>query len=82
MNVQLQREPASRPGEPTESPPGSPGKIRVLMERAARREALFHPHDNLKRQFPERTEEEEVFDDVEVMEVVEELEECDADLVS
>jgi hypothetical protein len=43
------REPVSRPGEPTSAPPGSPRKIRVLMERAARREPLFHPLDGLKR---------------------------------
>jgi hypothetical protein len=47
-----QREPVSRPGEPTSAPPGSARKIRVLMERAARREALFHPDDNLKRVHP------------------------------
>ena len=39
------REPLSRPGEPTNAPPGSPRKIRILMERAARREPLFHPLD-------------------------------------
>jgi hypothetical protein len=43
------REPLSRPGEPTSAPPGSPRKIRILMERAARREALFHPLDGIKR---------------------------------
>jgi hypothetical protein len=52
MNEKLQREPASRPGEPTTAAPGSATKIRVLMERAARREALFHPDDNLKRSLP------------------------------
>ncbi len=50
MNTSLPREPVSRPGEPTDAPPGSSRKIRVLMERAARREPLFHPSDNLKRQ--------------------------------
>jgi hypothetical protein len=39
------REPISRQGEPTPASPGSPRKIRVLMERAARREPLFHPLD-------------------------------------
>jgi hypothetical protein len=52
MNEKLHREPASRPGEPTTAAPGSATKIRVLMERAARREALFHPQDNLKRILP------------------------------
>lgn len=46
------RVPESIPGQPTDAPPGSPRKVRVLMERAARREALFHPGDNLKRIFP------------------------------
>lgn len=41
----------SRPGEPTNAAPGSPRKIRILMERAARREALFHPHDGMRRNF-------------------------------
>jgi hypothetical protein len=35
-------------GEPTDAPPGSEEKIRVLIERAARREPLFHPNDGLK----------------------------------
>ena len=52
MNEKLQREPVSRPGEPTSAPPGSATKIRVLMERAGRKEALFHPQDNLKRVLP------------------------------
>jgi hypothetical protein len=50
MNSSLPRDPLSRPGEPTDAPPGSVRKIRVLTERASRREALFHPQDNLKRQ--------------------------------
>lgn len=54
MNNKVLREPASRPGEPTDAPPGSPRKIRVLTERASRREALFHPKDNLKRRLPDR----------------------------
>lgn len=49
MDEKQPREPASRPGEPTSAPPGSSRKIRVLMERAMRREALFHPGDNKKR---------------------------------
>jgi hypothetical protein len=52
MNEKLHREPASRPGEPTTAAPGSATKIRVLTERASRREALFHPQDNLKRILP------------------------------
>jgi hypothetical protein len=52
MNNKLPRESISRPGEPTDAAPGSPRKIRVLTERAARREALFHPQDNLKRRLP------------------------------
>jgi hypothetical protein len=52
MSEKLQREPVSQPGEPTSAPPGSAIKIRVLTERAARREALFHPQDNLKRLLP------------------------------
>jgi hypothetical protein len=49
------REPLSRPGEPTNAPPGSPRKIRILMERAARREPLFHPQDGRvgRRKLPE-----------------------------
>jgi hypothetical protein len=50
MNTSLPRDPLSRPGEPTDAAPGSAAKIRVLTERASRREALFHPQDNLKRQ--------------------------------
>lgn len=33
------------PGTPTAAPPGSPEKIEVLMERAARGSELWHPHD-------------------------------------
>ena len=54
MDEKLTREPASRPGEPTSAPPGSSRKIRVLMERAARKEPLFHPRDNRKRRPPRR----------------------------
>src|SRR5687767_12671696 len=41
--------PASLPGEPTEALPGSEKKIRIMTERAARREQLFHPLDGLIR---------------------------------
>ena len=37
----------SRPGEPTEAAPGSEEKVRIMIERAARRESLFHPLDGL-----------------------------------
>src|SRR5262249_36737426 len=57
MNTNLSRDPLSRPGEPTDAPPGSLRKIRVLTERASRREALFHPQDNLKRRLPMPTAE-------------------------
>jgi hypothetical protein len=49
MEEKTQREPVSRPGEPTSAAPGSARKIRVLMERAARKEALFHPLDGIRR---------------------------------
>src|SRR5262245_29586055 len=60
MNNKLQREPLSRPGEPTDAPPGSARKIRILTERASRREALFHPKDNLKRLLPSAPPEQEL----------------------
>lgn len=59
MNTTLHREPLSRLGEPTEASPGSPSKIRVLTERAARRESLFLAGDNLLRQHPMPQEEPE-----------------------
>ena len=37
--------PGALPGEPVDATPGSPEKIRILTERAARREQLFHPED-------------------------------------
>ena len=40
--------PVSLPGEPTDAAPGSEEKIRVLTERASRREQLFHPLDGIK----------------------------------
>lgn len=36
------------PGEPTDAPPGSERKIRIMIERAARREPLFHPLDGCR----------------------------------
>jgi hypothetical protein len=35
------------PGEPTTAGPGTEHKIEVMIERAARREPLFHPLDGL-----------------------------------
>jgi hypothetical protein len=35
------------PGEPTPAGPGSERKILVMIERALRREPLFHPMDGL-----------------------------------
>ena len=71
MNTKLPREPISRPGEPTDAAPGSARKIRVLMERAGRREALFHPQDNLKRRLSLPTELAEVLAESEVEEALE-----------
>jgi hypothetical protein len=42
-------EPECAPGEPTDAAPGSERKIRILVERAARHEPLFHPLDGLRR---------------------------------
>ena len=39
------RRAGSLPHEPTDAPPGSEQKIRIMIERAARREQLFHPLD-------------------------------------
>ncbi|HEV3143522.1 MAG TPA: hypothetical protein VGZ47_06505 [Gemmataceae bacterium] len=36
---------APLPDAPTDAPPGSEEKIRVLMERAANKQALWHPGD-------------------------------------
>jgi hypothetical protein len=87
MNEQLRHEPISRPGEPTSAPPGSPTKIEVLTERAARREALFHPGDNLKRVLPIREREEEelgpldqILPDAEIDDEEEEEEDLEAEL--
>lgn len=41
--------PAVLPGEPTDALPGSEKKIRVMIERADRREQLFHPEDGIRR---------------------------------
>jgi hypothetical protein len=37
--------PAPLPTEPTRHPPGSPGKLAVMAERARRKQSLFHPDD-------------------------------------
>jgi hypothetical protein len=39
--------PSPRPGEPTPATPGSERKIRAMIERALRRESLFHPRDGI-----------------------------------
>lgn len=41
----LSESPRPGPGEAINAPPGSELKIRVMIERAARREPLFHPLD-------------------------------------
>lgn len=38
---------ARLPGFPTDAAPGSEAKVAVLEERAARREALWHPMDKI-----------------------------------
>ena len=38
--------PVVLPAEPTAAPTGTEAKLRVMRERAARRECLFHPADN------------------------------------
>ena len=42
-------EPLAPAGEPTDALPGSEVKIRIMIERAARGEPLFHPQDGLKK---------------------------------
>jgi hypothetical protein len=37
------------PAEPTDAQPGSERKIRVMEQRAARGESIFHPDDNVCR---------------------------------
>ena len=39
----------SRPGEATNAAPGSERKIRIMTERASRREPLFNPQDGYKK---------------------------------
>jgi hypothetical protein len=41
--------PGRLPEQPTEALPGTEQKIRVMIERASRREQLFHPLDGAKR---------------------------------
>ncbi len=38
---------APLPDEPTDASPGSDAKIMILMKRAAKRQALFHPQDSI-----------------------------------
>jgi hypothetical protein len=81
MSNKLPREPISRPGEPTDAAPGSARKIRVLTERATRREPLFHPLDNLKRRLPLPAETEPELPPPEILDDVLEMEEAlEADL--
>lgn len=80
MNNKLQRDPLSRQGEPTDAPPGSARKIRVLTERAMRRESLFHPKDNLKRLLPSSPPESDPGPEEEAeLELIEEADEDDGD---
>jgi hypothetical protein len=39
--------PLSVPGQPTDASPGSEQKVRIMIERASRREPLFHPRDGI-----------------------------------
>lgn len=41
--------PAPGPDAPTDAPAGTEAKLRVLAERAARRQSLFHDGDSLRR---------------------------------
>jgi hypothetical protein len=45
MRVLFLRKAGALPAEPTEALPGSEQKIQIMMERAQRREQLFHPND-------------------------------------
>jgi hypothetical protein len=46
----LSRKRLAVPAEPTFARPGSPEKIEVMQERAARGEAVFHPEDRSIRE--------------------------------
>lgn len=48
---------APLPDQSTDASPGSEAKILILMERAAKRQALFHPHDSLIIAEPARADE-------------------------
>jgi len=80
MNSKSIPDAVSIPGQPTDASPGSPLKIRVLTERAARREALFHPHDNLKRRLPQQFDESDEMPEV-GLELADDVEEFETDLV-
>jgi hypothetical protein len=45
LGLSLTRRSGAMPQEPTTAAPGSEAKVQVLMERASRRETLFHPND-------------------------------------
>jgi hypothetical protein len=48
MNAELSSRPRQQTaGEPTPAGPGTEPKIQVMIERAERREPLFHPLDGL-----------------------------------
>lgn len=69
MNEKTIRKAESVPGQATDAPPGSARKVRVLMERAMRREPLFHPGDNMKRILPMPTAEAAVGSDEDAFDV-------------
>jgi hypothetical protein len=45
LGLSLTRRSGAVPQQPTTAAPGSEAKVRVMIERASRREALFHPDD-------------------------------------
>lgn len=45
LGLSLTRRSGALPEQPTTAAPGSDAKVQVMIERASRREALFHPDD-------------------------------------
>ena len=45
LGLSLTRRSGALPQQPTTAAPGSEAKVQVMIERASRREALFHPED-------------------------------------
>jgi hypothetical protein len=45
LGLSLTRRSGALPQQPTTAAPGSEAKVQVMIERASRREALFHPSD-------------------------------------